>query len=226
MLDQILSIVSFVKAIGRPKKWILYSDGSHSDEHGSMLSEIQFLTIESDVEGSVWQEKKYNAFSRHELSETTVFLDSDILFFEPFAQFVPYLKRHGWVLPENKGAICLDDDYTTASYEYLTAINSGFFVLNERPNWIAGYEYLRRRIEENKLSHFSEQTAINIVFENATGLRALDPRYFVLTLSDMFCNRLHEPESIAMRHYVGPIRHKMYLSFAKNYGTTASGAIT
>jgi hypothetical protein len=218
LLDQILSISSFINSVGIPIKWSIYSDGSHNADEISLLKTWEFVKIEVLNKNVKWQLNKFHAFSNYLVDSTTLFLDSDILFFKPFKEYLPYFKNSNWILPENKYAQSLDDGYLNFSFQYLTSINRGFFILNKNIDWSSGKSYLEEKKNKNNISHFTEQTAINIIFEKESNMKILDPRYFLLTTSDHFKIVLDESSKIAMRHYVGLIRHKMYLSFMKNYG--------
>lgn len=62
------------------------------------------------------------------------------------------------------------------------------------------------------LSHFREQTAMEIVFKD-NGLKSLDPRLFSLSLEDHFSYRSDiEHDCLAVRHFMGPIRFRMWLT--------------
>jgi len=62
---------------------------------------------------------------------------------------------------------------------------------------------------------FTTQTVTHLCL-HANGAAALDRDKFVLQVDDEFIYRdQHAGASIAMRHYVNPIRHKFWTPFAR-----------
>jgi hypothetical protein len=218
LLDQCLSISSFLQSLGIPRKWYIYSDGTHNAESLNTLQLFDFVEVINIADTKkTWQENKFNLFIQHPIVGTTFFLDSDILFFPFFNNFFNKIKQYNWVFPENFGSVSLDDEYDSTFSPFLTSINTGFIIINEKIDWTLGKEYLQEKISRNDLTYFMEQSAMNKVFEVSNKTKTLDPRYFLLTTSDHFTIKLHENDELALRHYVGPIRHKMYISFKKHF---------
>ena len=97
ILDQLYSICSFFKNVGKPKKWIVFSDGSYTEEETSLLSKIPFVevrTIETDkydIEKKYFERypllKKLVAYAQLDINSTTVLTDSDILFFPAYKNY-------------------------------------------------------------------------------------------------------------------------------------------
>lgn len=220
LLDQLLSISSFIYSVGIPTKWTIYSDGSYTKDDIQLLTKWPFLEIIEKNQNASWQLNKFFAFAQHVTSgATTIYLDSDILFFRPFAEYLSHLEKDNWVLPENKGAFVLAPDFKHLNKKFLIPINAGFFIANSPLNWSAGIDYILGK-ESNNSSYFIDQEALNLTFEATSRINVLDPRYFLLTTCDQFKFGLAENKLTAMRHYVGPIRHKMYLSYHKNFTQT------
>lgn len=223
--DQMLSLISFLNNVGIPKSWIIFSDGSYSEDHIRKLKKFPFVEVkkynvfDNNHEEISWMEKKFRAYSSVVINGTSIFLDSDILFHNGFNEsIVQALGQNNWYLSDLSAHF---DDYYFSNYSNdfnkMNFINSGFFVLNSNIDWDMGKQYLARlKKEEIPLGHFSEQTAMEIVFKS-NNLRFLDPRIFLLTMDDHFTlNSNVDYSQIAIRHYVGPIRFRMWL-VAKKY---------
>lgn len=226
--DQLLSILSFVKNVGTPLSWKIFSDGSYESEHTRGLKAFSFVEVIEDAKlpspldqrNASWQEKKFYYFASVDIKQTTILLDSDILFFEGFSEnILKAVKRKNWYLPYFEpqfDAYFLDKskDY----YHQMNYTNSGFFVLNENIDWSKGKAYLAELKEKNiPLTHFSEQTAMEIVFKD-NQMRFLDQNRFCLSMEDHFTlNSKIDHAELAIRHFVGPIRFRMWL-VAKQFG--------
>jgi len=234
--DQVLSILSFMKYVGTPNKWTLYSDGSHTDFQKELVSaSFPFLVVKSvewqDVnEQSLEVKKRLKPYKRylidyvrkfplgkklfyylnHEIENPTLFLDSDILFYEKAAKFDTILVEDvsGWFLPDYEWS-CLDSRYKSEHSEQMYQINSGFFLLlKEIPDLTPGLEFLKSF--NGDYEYFSEQTTFHILFRK-NGYMPFDPRVYVLNSGDQFdFSYLYSRRRIAARHYTGPVRHKMW----------------
>src|SRR5687767_3055815 len=84
LYDQILSIRSFLHHVGVPEKWTIFSDGTLTDKNCKLLQEFDFVLVRREAEkwaGLSWMEKKFRCYSSVMIKKTSIFLDSDILFF-------------------------------------------------------------------------------------------------------------------------------------------------
>ena len=234
--DQILSILTFIRYVGYPKCWTIYSDGSHTPHQVDLL-ENQFTFLK--VEKTDWEDsnalfdkcknsllpykeylvdygrkqplgKKLFHYLNHEVSSPTLFIDSDILFYHRayILQTILANTATGWYLPDTD-AECLDSRYKKKRIEQLYSVNSGFFLLNNNLTYFAeGLEFLKSLNKEYE--YFTEQTVEHIVL-NSNNLMPLDPRAFVLNIDDQFdFSYTQTREAMAIRHYTGPVRHKMW----------------
>lgn len=235
--DQVLSILSFLRYMGTPISWTIYSDGTHTDQQIKDLQEIfPFVRIDS-IDFSNREEvlsrtkesckpyfeellhyaqysaigKKLFFYLNHPISHPTIFLDSDILFYSHSIdafQKISNDKVHGWFLPEYNWG-CLDQRYSLFKKPQLYQINSGFFLLEEElENTQVGLEFLRSLKMEYE--YFTEQTIFHIIFKK-NKFQPLDPRIFILTTIDQFdFSYAVDKDSMAARHYTGTVRHKMW----------------
>jgi hypothetical protein len=220
--DFLLSVLSFISNVGIPTKWTLYADNEFSPNDKAILQSIPFLSIQdwyvhlqasnTILDRDKWQCRKFLSFSNHPVLRTTILLDSDIVFYPFFLKCYHHLHKHNWYLPEPVDAYSVDaafiEDEHFLSDMYI--INSGFIVLNDTPNWEIGKLYLERRCKNNAVTHFSEQTAINLIYRHDLAARILEPRLFHLSTIDHFTFKSIDTTNLAMRHFVGPIRHKMW----------------
>jgi len=234
--DQVLSILSFIRYVGTPRNWTLYSDGSHTDFQRELVSKsFPFLTVklidwdEMKDEQVVVKErlqpykkylidyvrknplgKKLFYYLNHSVSVPTLFLDSDILFYTKSSNFDSLLaeKVPGWFLPDDEWS-CLDSRYKSNHSEQMYQINSGFFLLpTEIANIESGMEFLKSL--NGEYEYFSEQTTFHILFRN-NGFMPFDPRIYVLNSGDQFdFSYMFSRNKIGARHYTGPVRHKMW----------------
>ena len=237
--EQLLSILSFVRYVGIPKKWNLYSDGSHSQEQIKHLEKsFDFLKVIKPIN---WQEiqtlkgvckeelepyeeylidyakkfplgKKLFYYLNHTIDGPTLFIDSDILFYEHANVLELILSEtppvKGWYMPDANWG-CLDSRYKEKYSEQIYQINSGFIFAN------GAFDHLRDSLEFFKTynftyEYFSEQTIYHHLLKNNTYM-PLTPRTFILDSSDQFeFSYLFHPKQMAVRHYTGPVRHKMW----------------
>ena len=233
--DQLLSMLSFIRYVGMPSSWTVYSDGTHTSEQVNVLEELAFVQVQK----TDWQNveelraackpklqpyahvltdyatkyplgKKLYVYLNHAVTRPTLFLDADILFYKKAFVFRSVLDdgSKGWYLPDCEWGN-LDSRYKSKNKEEPYQINSGFFLLKQDIERLdEGLGFLQALNFEYE--YFSEQNVFHILFRT-NGFMPLDPRLFVLNSADQFdFSYTYERESIAMRHYTGPVRHKMW----------------
>lgn len=237
--EQLLSILSFVKNVGTPAKWTLYSDGSHTKaqievldnnfsflcfENGLNWNEIQSLKGLCKEELEAYEDyfidyakkfplgKKLFYYLNHEIVGATLFIDSDILFYQQ-AKAIELLlteepRAKGWFMPDPDWG-CLDSRYKASHSEQVYQVNSGFILANEP------FENLTDSLEFFKTynfsyEYFSEQTIYHHLLKD-NAYMPLPSKKFILDSGDQFdFSYLYSPNEMAVRHYTGPVRHKMW----------------
>ena len=232
--DQLLSIFSFVRYVGIPNQWTIYSDGSHTKFQKQLISKhLTFATIETtawnqgipelnliaelksyeeylfDYASKLPLGKKALYYINHNLTCPTLFLDSDIVFYERADTLLKLTKEEkGWYIPDPDWG-CLDPNYKSNNEEQYYQINSGFILMNTTQlNLNPGLEFLKNL--EGKYSYFSEQTMMHLILKQ-NHFMPLDRREFVIDTADQFdFSYLKSPKEMAVRHYTGPVRHKMW----------------
>lgn len=224
--EQVFSIMSFLRYAGKPTRWIIYSDDSHISWHHQFIKDhFDFVSIEKwnacenkytgfeDVMASYMKfnilAKRLYAYANHPVERMTMFMDSDVLFYEKIAEKLDIVLRGGgqWYLPDAVWGT-LDSTYKSDHTPDMFQLNGGCFVTDKFLDWNPVFEYMQSL--KGTYEYFSDQTAFHIAFMKQ-GAKPLDPRYFILNCEDQFdFGYKYFPEEIALRHYVHPIRHKMW----------------
>ena len=218
-LDQLYSISSFYCNIGRPKSWIIYNDGTYSNEELDFFKKIEGVTIEeaSSVRKELPEQalKKFPTLLKIEILKnitpgiSTIFTDSDILFYKRFADFIKTLALQNWYIID-EGFRYFDDDFLKKNKTGSNPLNLGFMVLNSKPNWKTVIDYIVAKYKDGCLSYWTDQTACHIMAQNES-FSPLPKEEFVVGGNDSFSFRSAvDYDQIALRHFVGPIRHKMW----------------
>lgn len=234
--EQVLSILSFLKYVGAPSSWTVYSDGSHTEFHINFLKDnfgfVQFAKVDfpglnvdsyefkpalapykealADYAKAFPLGKKLFYYLQHDVVGPTVFIDSDVLFYHKADALHNLLLEdvEGWFLPDTDWN-CLDSRYKTVTVPQMYQANSGFiFVKKAFGGYHNALEFLKST--QKKYEYFTEQTVLHILI-NSSRFMPVDPRIFILNSGDQFdFSYLYPPENIALRHYTGPVRHKMW----------------
>jgi hypothetical protein len=216
--DQLYSIASFYRNVGRPFSWVIYNDGSYKENELQVLVSISGVQVRDVVlqEGSLPLScfKKYPTLVKVELlrqlndfSLPVLFTDSDILFYSGFKNFSRQFVSNNWyIVDEGKGYF--DPFFELPPNEL--PLNFGFLVLNKPVDWSFISSYLRERIESGKLHYWSDQTAVHLLAQKEH-FSIMPTELFVVGGNDSF-KLLHafDYNKIALRHFVGPVRHKMW----------------
>jgi len=229
--EQKLSILSFLRYVGTPRSWIVVSDGSITQSQSAGLQAlhpcikmgcwVDFLCDENRE--CVREFGKYTSFAKKLALESnlpfrwaTVYIDSDIVFFEGAYQLrtlLNDLRGRSFYQQDLPGSYV--PAIVTAEETRLPPLNAGFVILGKRLDWsepIARLQHVlenltrqQKAIDLEKL----EQGTVHIAHV-INGSTPLDNRY-VLQVSDRFQEEdaFVGPTSV-MRHYVRPVRHKMW----------------
>ena len=236
--EQVLSILSFMRYVGKPILWTIYSDGSHTAKQKEQLTkDIDFVIIKSidwnevkSLENHCCEElrpyhnyildyannhafgKRLFYYLNHTINHPTLFIDSDILFYKKANIFDILINEkpisNGWFMPDI-GWGCLDSRYIATHQEQTYQVNAGLmFVLKKIDNYKKSLDFYK--VLNLKYEYFSEQTIINILLKENCFM-PLTPKIFILDAGDQFdYSYLYNPKQIAVRHYTGPVRHKMW----------------
>jgi hypothetical protein len=230
--EQKLSILSFFRHVGIPKKWNIVSDGSISESQAE-----SFRAIHSSIDVLDWRTflceenrlcferlskytvfaKKFALMSNLPDLETVIYVDSDILFFEGAQHFRELLKNLGEKCYYQKDLPgCLDPSFLTKTELETPPLNAGFVVQGRKLDWSVPIERLNARLSQ--LTPLQTIGDLGVLEQSASHLAhylagsiPLGEKY-ALQISDRFDqeDRFSGPKFV-MRHYVRPVREKMWL---------------
>jgi hypothetical protein len=236
--EQLLSILSFLRYVGIPVKWTIYSDGSHTQKQiDHVLGNFDFVIFKSinfpelssienlckddikpyheyilDYGNKLALGRRLFYYLHHNIELPTLFIDSDILFYDKADSFDVILaenpKPAGWFMPDAVWG-CLDSRYKEKHDEQFYQVNAGFMLLNKEFNILKnGLDFFKTI--DYKYEYFSDQTIFQIILKD-NSFMPLTPKTFILDSGDQFdFSYLSHPKEMAVRHYTGPVRHKMW----------------
>src|SRR5262249_53641758 len=139
----------------------------------------------------------------------TLYTDADVLFF-PAAKELADLSSTQSVsalyLPDYQ--FSADERLIQNAKEKENPVNMGFLFLFRKLDWSSGLE--RLKMLTGAPNFFTTQTVVHLCM-HANQAEPFDPQEFILQADDQFIYRdAHAGPSIAMRHYVNPVRHKFW----------------
>ncbi|MEO6871886.1 MAG: hypothetical protein ABI233_06665 [Chthoniobacterales bacterium] len=224
--EQVRSIRSFLRHVGRPTTYRIGSDGSHTEASRRLLLAIDpSVSIESTGENlpADLPEKFRHYVTTYPMGkqlglimslprddEPVLYADSDILFFGGASDLLERAAEReapAYYLPDCHESSA-DQRVFREPNESKNPVNSGLLLLFRKLDWSLGIERLLEL--EGEPNFFTNQTLLHLVI-HANGARPLDPRKYVLQLDDqtIYPDRYAGPE-LALRHYVNPVRHKFW----------------
>jgi hypothetical protein len=224
--EQIVSIRSFLRHVGRPVIFNVVSDGSYSESSKRLVQDVDPCVsvrdaadwVPKDLPENIYPYLKNHPTGRQlalimslPLSAPALYVDSDILFFAGASDLHPQTERRD--LPALYLADCRfsgDDRLLRRPDEATDPVNTGFLLLFQKLDWSLSVE---RFLEmKGAPDFFTNQTMTHLTM-HANRAVPFDTRKYVLQLDDQFiyADRYANP-SIALRHYVNPVRHKFWTS--------------
>ena len=226
ILEQLASLRSFLRYVGRPRRVVLGSDGTHSTESLRQLRRLhdQIEVIPPDTYVEAHLPDRLRAYAAaHPLGkkiaylmwvrpERTVFYaDADVLFFPGADVLRPLLAvSDGPPRYLLDCGLALDPRVCPPDLQEAPPVNSGVWILHERLAWEEPLALLEA-LTEPFVFH-TEQTLFHVAMHRAGGV-PLDPARFVMKVDDRFRYRTrYEHDPIALRHYVSNIRHQFWLN--------------
>src|SRR4051812_37298926 len=220
--EQVASIRSFLRHVGRPQMFNIVSDGSYSESSKRILQDIDPSV--SVREAADWVPKGlpaniYPYLQNHPtgrqlalimslpIDAPVLYLDSDILFFAAAADLHTHVDKRD--VPALYLADCRfsgDELLLRGANEADQPVNTGFLLLFRKLDWSLSVE---RFLELNGApTFFTNQTMTHLTM-HANRAAPFDSRKYVLQLDDQFVYRdRYANPAIALRHYVNPVRHK------------------
>jgi len=222
--EQIASIRSFLRYVGRPKNFTVLSDGSHSARSVRLLEQVDpsvSVTKVSQLPPGL-PPKLQHYLQHHPTGKqlaliislprdgAALYVDSDVRFFPAAAGLSEYQVKD---VPAYYLADCQfagDQRLLRNSTEQKEPVNTGVLFLFKKLDWSLS---INRFLEsEGEPSFFTNQTMAHLTM-HANGAQPFDPAKYVLQLDDqfVFADRYADP-GLALRHYVNPVRHKFWTS--------------
>ena len=227
--EQVASIRSFLKNVGRPNRFMVVSDGTLSDRSCAILKSLDPVISVSGFAHWVptgLPTKIYPYLTTHPTGKQlalimslpvdgpTLYVDSDVLFFPAASELIQLSERSG--VPALYLADCrlsADERLFRGEAEKAHPVNTGVLFLFEKLDWTLA---LRRFLELQELpTFFTNQTMTHLTM-HANGASALDDRKYVLQLDDQFVYPdRYASGDLVLRHYVNPVRHKFWAAIAR-----------
>lgn len=222
--EQVASIRSFLKNVGRPLRYVVVSDGSLGPADLRILSRIAPCVevvelgdlVRRDLPGCLHPYVENNSMGRKlavimsmPLDVPCLYSDSDVLFFAGAGKHL--LDENKSAAPASYLSDCQfvgDSRLIRSEQEKENSANAGFVLVRAPLNW--SLACARFSEMEGAPMLFTEQTMVHLTLRDNQA-EALDVSRFVLQLDDQFdfFDR-NASASVAMRHYVGPVRHKFW----------------
>jgi hypothetical protein len=222
--EQAASIRSFLTYAGRPKQFTVVSDGSYTAKSGELLESIDpcvriqrtLPPLPPDL-----PEKIRSYLTNHRTGKQlalimslpqngpALYTDSDVLFF-PGAREIADLGQVRSVpaFYQADYQFSGDERLIIDASEKRNPANTGFLLLFRKLDWSLGLE--RLQMLKGEPNFFTNQTFTHLCL-HANAAQPFDPRKFVLQVDDQTIYRdRYAGSSIAMRHYVNPVRHKFW----------------
>ncbi len=223
--EQIASIRSFLKYVGRPKSFTVVSDGSHSPESIRLLQDVDLaIRVRRNLEVAVdLPAKQKDYLTNHPtgkqlalimslpIDESALYIDADVRFFPGANALIPQIAKHD--VPAYYLLDCQfsgDERLLRDPSEQHDPVNTGVLFLFQKLDWTLGLE---RLAEANVAPNFFTNQTITHLTMHQNGARSLDPARYVLQLDDQFVLQdRHANVDLVLRHYVNPVRHKFWTS--------------
>jgi hypothetical protein len=227
--EQVASIRSFLKHVGRPKRFTIVSDGTLSGRGSGILKSLDSVI---SISGSAqWLPKDlptkiYPYLTTHPTGKQlalimslpvdgpTLYVDSDVLYF-PGARDLIRLAESGGA-PAFYLADCrlsADERLFRGDAEKAQPVNTGVLLLFEKLDWALA---VRRFLELQGLPDFFTNQTMTHLTMHANGASPLDDRKYVLQLDDQFVYPdRYACRDLALRHYVNPVRHKFWTTITR-----------
>jgi hypothetical protein len=226
--EQVASIRSFLKHVGRPRRFTVVSDGTLSDRGRGILQSIDSVISISDSAPlpndlpiglhpyltTHPTGKQLALIMSLPVDGPTLYVDSDVLFFPGARDLIRLLEKGG--APAFYLADCrlsADERLFRDDAEKAQPVNTGVLLLFEKLDWALA---IRRFMEGPGLPNFFTNQTMTHLAMHANRALPLDERKYVLQLDDQFVySDRYACCNLALRHYVNPVRHKFWTTIAR-----------
>jgi hypothetical protein len=232
--EQAASIRSFLRFAGRPLRFVVASDGTHTP-----ASRARLEALDPCVEVRGWREaggaaaptalrrcaerhalgKKLALIAGRPIERPTIFADSDVLFL-PGARDLDLDVAAAGGPRFQLDCFTVLDERLVAPAERRLPTNTGFLILPGPLDWERAAARLAERLEDPAFfrdgSAWAEQGVTHLALRDSGG-RPLDPSRYVIRGDDYlrYGDRGATAEAV-MRHYAGPTRYMMWLQVRRS----------
>jgi hypothetical protein len=220
--EQVASVRSFLKYAGRPNRFTIVSDGTHRPRAVSLLQQIDSCIRLAQSRDFLQQPSSSgDYFANHPTGKQlalimnlprerpALYIDADVLFFPGAIALADLLRNHDApALYLSDCQVAGDERLWRDPAETADPVNTGVLFFFRKLDWSLAMKRFQQL--DGPPNFFTNQTMTHLTM-HANGARALDPVKFVLQLDDQFqlADR-YASNSIVMRHYVNPVRHKFW----------------
>jgi hypothetical protein len=224
--EQVASIRSFLRHAGRPPMFNVVSDGTYTNSGKQLLQNIDPCVcvreagdwVPKDLPANIYPYLKHHPTGRQlglimslPVEAPILYTDSDVLFFAGASDLQTHLERRD--VPALYLADCRfsgDERLLRDPNEANNSVNTGFLLLFEKLDWsLSVQRFLEMKGEP---IFFTNQTMTHLTM-HANRAAPFDSQKYVLQLDDQFIYPdRYADASIALRHYVNPVRHKFWTS--------------
>jgi len=222
--EQVASIRSFLANVGRPKSFIVLSDGSYTARSIEILESIDHVIRVQQTPPplpSSLPEKLREYLATHGTGKQlalimslpadrpALYADSDVLFFPGAFELLNLKPRDSspaFYLADHR--FSGDERMLLSEEEKDRPANTGFLLLFRKLDWSLGLtRFLKPEAAPISVTH----QAIAPLCLHANGAEPFNPAKFILQADDEFGYRdRYANRAVAIRHYVNPIRHKFW----------------
>jgi hypothetical protein len=223
--EQVRSIRSFLRHVGRPMSFTVVTDGSHRGKSIELLKQIDPIVLVRPTGEHLppnLPEKFRHYLTTHPTGKQlglimslprngpALYVDSDVLFFpggtnllrDSAATDAPALY-----LPDCQDCSA-DPRVFRQPNEAAGPVNCGLLMLLRPMDWSLAIERFLELAGEP--TFFTNQTLVHLVM-HANGAMPLDAAKYVLQLDDQFIYPdRYAGSHLVLRHYVNPVRHKFW----------------
>lgn len=228
LAEQIASIRSFLRHAGRPNRFVVVSDGTHSSESIELLRRVdECVSVESVPAPNVSASGRLADYLRNHPTgkqlalvmalpreAPALYVDSDVRFFSGAPDLANYAASDTAAAYYLRDCGFAGDQRLLRSEEEKSRpVNTGALLIRRRLDWSVGVDRFHQL--ESEPNFFTNQTITHLVM-HANHAEPFDPVRYVLQLDDQFMYRDHYAgPQIALRHYVDPVRHKFWTSLTR-----------
>ncbi len=224
LAEQVASIRSFLRHAGKPARFIVVSDGSHSARSVRLLERMDpTVSVRRASASAATSErlgqylvthptgKQLNLIMNLPESRPALYADSDVLFFRGATMLDELLRDRSsaaYYLADCQFAG--DDRLLRGDSEKARPVNTGVLLLFHQLDWSLSLQRFGEM--EGAPNFFTNQTMTHLTMhQNAA--KPFDSARFVLKLDDQFVYEdLYAQPDLVLRHYVNPVRHKFWTS--------------